>query len=372
MKKSILTLAVIAGLASTAAYADGTTLYGTVKVRAEFTNKKANVEGVTSAINSVKNSNFHIKQDSNFGIRGSESLGSGLEAFYNIKVSVNSSNDDKIEIKGDKAYVGIRGGFGALSLGTQDGVYEWAGDTVGGFNGSRDATDFFFGPGDLSNSIAYVSPSFGGVQFGLAAVADGSMYGEDSGKYNKDDAAVKNSYVKAGDEKEATAVRPHNTGKKVDAYQAAVKFNAFGAKAALAYATTNGLKGGVKTVKDKKGNLVKKDIYETQSIALALGYELSNKFNIDFGVEKELTKKSNKKVAYGLAGTYDISDSDDVHFGLGYLDKNDDDADNQKSYGIGYTHKFSKRTKTWIEYVYEDLGEKTHDQALQLGLSTSF
>lgn len=104
------------------------------------------------------------------GFRGVEELGGGLQAFFQLEhrleADVGTAHTpfwDEISI------VGVRGGFGQVTLGRQGGPYgaatdpdAFGGDTVGG-RGERKA-----GADDkYNNSVVYWSPSVGGFTAGV-------------------------------------------------------------------------------------------------------------------------------------------------------------------------------------------------------------
>ncbi|UUZ48658.1 porin [Massilia sp. B-10] len=60
---------------------------------------------------------------SRWGIKGSEELGGGLSAFFVIEGGIHADNGTSTQnntLFGRTSIVGLRGGFGAVSLGLQD------------------------------------------------------------------------------------------------------------------------------------------------------------------------------------------------------------------------------------------------------------
>lgn len=116
MKKSVLALAVAAGmLASAVSYAD-TTFYGSFRGGVLFTDPDSG------------DSNWAISDHgSRWGVRGAEDLGSGLRATYQLEARVNLGAFNQgfggPAFGGRLLWLGLEGGFGAVRLGTQWSPY---------------------------------------------------------------------------------------------------------------------------------------------------------------------------------------------------------------------------------------------------------
>jgi predicted porin len=116
MKKSLLALAVLGAFAGAASAQTNVTLYGIADAGIGFEDNDApggdNHVSVFSGIQST----------SRFGIRGSEDLGSGLKATFNIEAQVNFDTGESGSDIGNgfwqrRAVVGVAGGFGEVRLG---------------------------------------------------------------------------------------------------------------------------------------------------------------------------------------------------------------------------------------------------------------
>jgi len=115
-----------------------------------------------------------------FGLKGSEDLGNGLKAIYQIELGFNFGDDNipggsngGISVR--NSFVGLAGGFGTALVGRHDtpmkistGKLDLFSDTIGDYNGTVGFTDY-----RLDNTIAYISPSFSGFSFMGAMVAPG-------------------------------------------------------------------------------------------------------------------------------------------------------------------------------------------------------
>ncbi|MDB5940462.1 MAG: hypothetical protein JWQ13_28 [Ramlibacter sp.] len=125
--------------------------------------------------------------NSNIGFRGTEDLGGGLKARFQLEAQVSvddgrGAGDGGGLMFNRNTYVGLEGGFGALRLGNMDTIFKTYGDTIGilglssgtfmsssgvlrrtGF-GTSGASSFHL---RRVNSVQYETPEFGGFQAGL-------------------------------------------------------------------------------------------------------------------------------------------------------------------------------------------------------------
>lgn len=171
MKKNLIALAVLA--ASGAAMAQSNvTLYGIVDAYAgstKDTTKTANApsQGVVGS-GGLKTSRW--------GIKGSEDLGGGLKAGFQLEQGFNSDDGSATAGFDRRAQVSLSGGFGTVVLGrTYTPYYELrdATDNTAGLNIGSARDTFKTARADyadkLSNVIAYASPNFSGFSGAVAA-----------------------------------------------------------------------------------------------------------------------------------------------------------------------------------------------------------
>ncbi|MFA7665882.1 MAG: porin [Burkholderiaceae bacterium] len=114
MKKSLVALAVIGASAGTAAAQTNVTLYGIADVGIGMADTDA--PGSDSVVHVFSG----VQSSSRFGIRGSEDLGNGLKATFNIEAGVNwdtGSAASNTQFWGRRAVVGLAGSFGEVRLG---------------------------------------------------------------------------------------------------------------------------------------------------------------------------------------------------------------------------------------------------------------
>ena len=177
MKKSLLALAVLGAFTAPAFAQSSVTLYGVIDVGINYVN---NAGGASKWAMSSG-----IVQGSRWGLKGSEDLGGGTKAIFQLENGFNVANGNLGQGGrefGRQAYVGLTNDqFGTLTLGRQyDPVVDNAQPTT--FNGQWGA--LFSHPGDIdntdngfrvNNAVKYVSPRFGGVQgelfYGFGGVA---------------------------------------------------------------------------------------------------------------------------------------------------------------------------------------------------------
>jgi predicted porin len=135
MKKSLIALAVLA--ASGAAMAQSSvTLYGVAD--AYVGSQKANavtVSGTRLVSTATRNSVVESGglSGSRWGLRGTEDLGNGMKANFVLESGFDISNGASQQggaLFGRQAFVGLGGGFGAVSLGRQYNAYD---EVKGGF-----------------------------------------------------------------------------------------------------------------------------------------------------------------------------------------------------------------------------------------------
>ena len=162
MKKSLIALSVLAGVVGVAQAENTTTLYGSM----------AHSVVVAKKFNGDKKNNWDLDRSvARFGIRGTEDLSSGLQAFYRFEF--NAYDNGLSGKEGTRyAYLGLRGDFGTLTLGRQDTLFKQATSFNDNFQDVYFG-EFHHGPNRLSKVISYVSPDMSGFKLGASMVLDG-------------------------------------------------------------------------------------------------------------------------------------------------------------------------------------------------------
>ncbi|MEC5160992.1 general bacterial porin, GBP family [Janthinobacterium sp. CG_23.3] len=160
MKKSIISLAVLAAASNVAFAQSNVTIYGTVD--AGIVNERGAAAGSVTKVTSG------VSSASRLGFRGTEDLGSGLAAIFALEAGFNVDKGTSTEggLFGRQAYVGLKSAnLGTVTLGNQYTSYykalsEVADPFGAGYAGT--ATNLFPTSQRAQNSIVYVSPAVAG------------------------------------------------------------------------------------------------------------------------------------------------------------------------------------------------------------------
>jgi predicted porin len=173
MNKKLIALAIAGASLAPAAMAqtaNPVTLYGRVYVTFESVEAKGGASRV-SRRNRVED------QSSLLGVRGTEDLGGGLKAFFQLETAFRADQNNTT-FAARNSGVGLQGGWGSILLGRWDMPYKTAttavdpyGDlTISGITGVlNDGGNF---DRRDQNVAQYWSPNFGGFAFRIAATAN--------------------------------------------------------------------------------------------------------------------------------------------------------------------------------------------------------
>lgn len=206
MKKSLLAVAVASALPAVAYAQTNVTLYGIVDARVEYRNDAANTPANQATANK---SGFAVENNpgsgSRFGLRGSEDLGGGLKAIFQIEHRFTPDTGDTIggaptapvaapnmKFWNGQSWVGLEGGFGAIRLGRQYTPTFWAniGSDVTGYNHYNNVAGAGGLPTRFDNSIEYRTPVWGGLQAYLMYAPDENFAQGAAGKNDAYGASV--------------------------------------------------------------------------------------------------------------------------------------------------------------------------------------
>lgn len=116
MKKSLLALAVLASFAGVASAQTNVTVYGVVDMGIQRTDNNGAGVDPTWALNSG------IQSGSRLGFKGTEDLGGGLSASFQLENGFNADKGTEAQgglLFGRQAWVGLNGGFGSVKFGRQ-------------------------------------------------------------------------------------------------------------------------------------------------------------------------------------------------------------------------------------------------------------
>ncbi len=181
MKKTLIALAALGAMAGVAQAQSSVTLYGVADAFVGQVTTKTQVGGAETKLsqNVINGSGL---SSSRWGLRGTEDLGGGMSAVFALEsgfdISTGANANPAAQgntLFGRQAFVGLAGGFGTVSLGRQYTAYD---ALRGATNNTYDSNTFattgtVWGVGvqdyqnRASNSIAYTSPTVGGVSGGF-------------------------------------------------------------------------------------------------------------------------------------------------------------------------------------------------------------
>jgi predicted porin len=185
MQKKLIVVALTAAIAlPVQAMADNGnfTFYGKADVSYDIINT-GNGTTTANGATAVTGVNKRVVSSnvSKFGFKGSEDLGDGLSAIWQIEQQIDIDAAAKNTFASRNTFAGLKGGFGTVLFGIHDTPYKLAtrkldvfGDSIGdnrallgGVKSTSAAAAFDGRPTDV---LAYISPSFGGVSAAVAMV----------------------------------------------------------------------------------------------------------------------------------------------------------------------------------------------------------
>jgi len=315
-------LAMAGIVAAPAAFAD-TTVYGSLRL-AETYNKPPS---------SVGGSNWGVtNHSSRLGFKGTEDLGNGLSAVYRYEFKVEAADGGLLNAGGANrlAYVGLKGGWGELTIGTQWNpyyfavagevdIYAWLAGSAGGYYNNGGVTR-------STNMLVYSSPSFSGFNFYGAVKNDGA-----TGDNNIDQWQAAGIYdngplfIGAGYLYTSSAVSPNNTeptrkSQKQYGVQARYTFGNF---------------------------LLSGDInWNKQFGDTTNGWDIFGEYK--FGVNRVYA-------SYGKVQDGKFLGDDNNPF-------DDDERDKYKGWGVGFRHDLSNRSRLVVEYGQDKFGSDKFKQ----------
>jgi len=190
MNKKLVALAVAGAFAlplAAQAQTANVTLYGRLNIDFEFVNGKQ-ADGSNPTVNRLSSNSSRL------GVRGTESLGGGLNAIFQIESSINGDTNAG-NLGGRETFVGLQGSWGKFTAGRflapEDDLHPifgnaptlttsilstadlWAQGTLNKAQGGFDAR--------LGNSLRYDSPNFSGFTAALQYSTRDSSGNPDSG-----------------------------------------------------------------------------------------------------------------------------------------------------------------------------------------------
>ena len=191
MKKRFLAIAIATGLASPLAAQAEANVYGQLNM--SFGMVENCVDTASCAAATPTNDNWQINSHaSRLGVKGSEDLGNGLSANYQLEWEVNSDNSGR-DLGQRNQWVGLKGSWGEVRIGRHDtptkmsqGKFDQFGDSFGDIAGPGPVTSTastgisIFEDDRVAQTVAYLGKA-GDVKYAIALVpseGDGTTSGD--------------------------------------------------------------------------------------------------------------------------------------------------------------------------------------------------
>ncbi|MDR1367565.1 MAG: porin [Candidatus Accumulibacter sp.] len=351
MQKKLIALAV-AGLVSGAAYAQtNVTIYGVADASFEVVQaKSAEVNGQDIKNFSRVNSNSSI-----LGFRGSEDLGGGLKALFQMETNINLEAGGLNGSQRD-TFVGLQGNAGQIKLGFLTGSARSLGATVDlvagatgvasaiplmGKLGGDNGAGFSYWDTRIANAVQYVTPKFGGFEVR-------ALYGAGENR-----ATSGTAVNKAGKTYEIGAF--YNNGPW---YAGLVYGQAKAERAGFVGGPTAALPGSGLGTLEKRSIIRFGGTYTFQAGHKIAVLVEQNKADDWSGLN--VAGEDVKSRTYGLGGKFKVSQPGAIIAQVYHVAKlkGADDANDYKAnfFSVGYEHSLSKRTM--IRAFYSRINNK--------------
>jgi predicted porin len=292
---------------------------------------------------------------SRFGIKGSEDLGSGLKAIWQIELGIDVP-EGSLSTSLRNSFVGLAGDWGTFLVGRHDTPYKISTGKLDMFSDTMADFNLTVGFDDqrASNAIAYISPSFSGFQFAGAVVSPGKEF------------TYTDLYTGATKENYADSL--------ADAYSLAVIYKNGPFYGSVAYESFsdkmfNGDNNNYQalygqTASDDTKWKIGLGLLDWNGFSMTGVYEArSNVFGAPSNADSDLWQiqagyafgNNMVKAMYGQADVNACADNANRGFrytcSLGY---NIVDNQDKSTWAIGFDHNFSKRTQVYALYTALD------------------
>jgi predicted porin len=165
MKKSLIALAVASAVSAPAfAATSNVDVYGELNMAISF------VDDQPTTTSDLQFTSF----GSRLGFKGSEDLGGGLKAIWQIESGINPDEQNGM-LASRNSFVGLAGGWGTAFIGNHDTPLKLVGRAVDLFGDTiGDSRNVMGGGSDAraDNVVAYISPTFSGFHAAVAFSTD--------------------------------------------------------------------------------------------------------------------------------------------------------------------------------------------------------
>lgn len=256
---------------------------------------------------------------SRLGVKGSHDLKNGLEVIFQAEFEIDIDSDDET-FKDRNQYIGLKGKFGTVLLGTNDTMLKQSQGKIDQFNDLNGDIKSFWKPSEYraKNSVTYISPKFSEFTLGV-------------------------TYIAAED-----ASSDIDDGISVAAFYGDAKLKKSTVYAALAFDTdVNGYDTQRASVQTKMGGVTLGAMYNHQE-------EVTSSTDTD-GFMVSAAYSINAITLKGQIQTAKV-----------------DGGDSQKGYSVGADYKLDDSTKLYSFYTSLDLDSEEDKNYLGVGIEYNF
>lgn len=337
LKNTVLVAALAAGFAGVA-HADAT-IYGLLDGGVVYNYASQTIGNQAATATSGFNLGVNQTAGSRLGLKGSEDLGNGLKAVYQLEGGVNLTGDSKLF--GRVATLGLSGeSFGTLTAGRQLNAVATIVSDFGGFGWSNaDSGRSLVYTGQRGLSVKYVSPNFSGVVFAV----NGSYGYSKAGETGTHTYGVDLGAKYAADGIEAGVAYLYAPGKHVVTAGAAYDFGVVKVSGAYTYGVNPDVSDLGVVAKSGENNATVHNGLVDGSATVSHGWVLN--------LTAPVAEAGEASVSY--SGVY-LKDKDTA--------KN---TDNSRvvahTFALGYEHKLAKRTSAYASVSYGFGGLKVQE-----------
>lgn len=365
MKKSLIALAVAGTFVAAPAFAatSNVDVYGVIRMSVDHSDVKASDRDAWTINDRI----------SRFGIKGSEDLGGGLKAVWQIEQQMNSTEAgaDAVAFNAGmrNTFIGLNGGFGTVLIGRHDTPYKLGGSADLFADTAADSTRA--GAGGIigrngfdtraSGTIAYVSPDFSGFHF-AAAIIPG------------EEVAPGTTVAPAAGTNDANGL--------MDAYSLMGAYANGPLKATLSYENYDADLGGAVITSSDKSATKFNIAYKVGDIGLGYTYERSKDGALNAAAARNTDTGHLASVSYAMGpitllgqyGKFANKEANQLAWDTTVGIQND-----LTRWTVGAAYALSKRTSAYAAYNIDDLkndGADAHQQGdvktLTIGMNHSF
>ena len=174
MKKTLIATAIAGAMSFSVAAQAAPVVYGNIQVAVDV-DGKASPAGTNAAEDTLK----AFDNGSTLGVKGENAMEGGLTSFYKIEADVSAADAKTATtyMTGDQAYMGVKGGFGQVLVGSKDTLANDFVDDALVVGENKVAADSGFGntAGEVAQ-LQYIG-DFDGMKLGASVQLDGDEQG---------------------------------------------------------------------------------------------------------------------------------------------------------------------------------------------------